>query len=46
VCAAANLAPSPTVGGPALRLTLGGLGLLVLGGLAYLLSRRSRTRSA
>ncbi len=43
VCAAANLAPSPALGGPALRLTLGGLGLLVLGGLAYLLSRRHRT---
>ena len=46
VCAAANLAPSPTLGGPALRLTLGGVGLLVLGGLAYLLSRRSGTGSA
>ncbi len=46
VCAAANLAPSPTPGGPALWFTLGGLGLLVLGGLAYLLSRRSRTGSA
>ena len=43
VCAAANLAPSPALGGPALRLTLGGLGLLVLAGLAYLLSRRHRT---
>ena len=42
VCAAANLAPSPALGGPALRLTLGGLGLLLLGGLAYLLSRRGR----
>ena len=38
VCAAANLAPAPEPGGPALRLTLGGLGLLLLGGLAYLLS--------
>lgn len=45
VCAAANLAPSPTLGGPALRLTLGGLGLLLLGGLAYLLSRRARGRA-
>jgi hypothetical protein len=45
VCAAANLAPSPVLGGPALRLTLGGLGLLLLGGLAYLLSRRSRGRA-
>jgi hypothetical protein len=45
VCAAANLAPSPALGGPALRLTLGGLGLLLLGGVAYLLSRRSRGRA-
>jgi hypothetical protein len=45
VCAAANLAPSPALGGPALRLTLGGLGLLLLGCLAYLLSRRSRGRA-
>lgn len=45
VCAAANLAPSPALGGPALRLTLGGLGLLLLGGLAYLLSRRTRSRA-
>jgi hypothetical protein len=44
VCAAANLAPSPGLGGPALRLTLGALGLLVLGGLAYLLSRHRRAR--
>jgi hypothetical protein len=44
VCAAANLAPSPGLGGPALRLTLGALGLLLLGGLAYLLSRRRRAR--
>ena len=46
VCAAANLAPAPVLGGPALRLTLGGLGLLLLGGLAYLLSRRARRRAA
>lgn len=46
VCAAANLAPSPALGGPALRLTLGGLGLLLLGGVAYLLSRRSRARAS
>ena len=45
VCAAANLAPSPGLGGPALRLTLGALGLLLLGGLAYLLSRRRRARA-
>ena len=45
VCAAANLAPAPVPGGPALRLTLGGLGLLLLGGLAYLLSRRARRRA-
>jgi hypothetical protein len=46
VCAAANLTPAPVLGGPALWLTLGGLGLLILGGLAYLLSRRSRRRAA
>ena len=46
VCAAANLAPAPALGSPALRLTLGGLGLLLLGGVAYLLSRRARGRSA
>jgi hypothetical protein len=46
VCAAANLAPAPTLGGPALRLTLGGLGLVLLGGLAYLLRRRSRRQAA
>ncbi len=42
VCAAANLAPAPGLAGPALRLALGGVGLLLLGGLAYLLSRRRR----
>ena len=31
---------------PALRLTLGGLGLLVLGGIAYLLTRRRRKLAA
>jgi hypothetical protein len=46
VCAAANLAPSPGLGGPALRLTLGGLGLLLLAGLGYLLSRRNRAGAA
>jgi hypothetical protein len=46
VCAAANLAPAPAMGGPAFRLTLGGLGLVLLGGLAYLLRRRSRRRAA
>ncbi len=46
VCAAANLAPSPGLGGPALRLTLGGLGLLLLAGLGYLLSLRKRTGAA
>jgi hypothetical protein len=45
VCAAANLTPAPALGGAAIWLTLGGLGLLLLGGLAYLLSRRHR-RSA
>jgi hypothetical protein len=46
VCAAANLAPAPALGGPAFRLTLGGLGLVLLGGLAYLLRRRSRRQAA
>lgn len=46
VCAAANLTPAPAPGGPALGLILGGLGLLLLGGVAYLLSRRSRGRAA
>lgn len=46
VCATANLAPAPALGSPALRLALGGLGLLLLGGLAYLLSRRARRRAA
>jgi hypothetical protein len=43
VCAAANLAPAPATGGAALRIALGGLSVLLLGGLAYLLSRRGRT---
>ncbi len=46
VCAAANLAPAPALGGPALRLILGGLGLVLLGGLAYLLRRRSHRQAA
>ena len=42
LCAAASLAPPPALSGAALRLTLGGLGLAVLGGIGYQLSRRRR----
>ena len=46
VCAAANLAPAPAAGGRVIRLTLGGLGLLLLGGIAYALSKRRRLAAA
>jgi len=42
VCAAASLAPAPALSGRGLRLTLGGLGLLLLGGVAYQLGRRRK----
>jgi len=42
VCAAASLASGPALSGRGLRLTLGGLGLLLLGGVAYQLGRRRR----
>jgi hypothetical protein len=42
VCAAASLAPSPALGGAPGWLTAGVLGLLLLGGLGYLLSRWHR----
>jgi hypothetical protein len=45
VCAAANLTPSSAASGAAIWITVGILGLLLLGGLGYLLSRRHR-RSA
>ena len=38
VCVRADLAAIAPVGGRTIRLTLGGLGLLVLGGIAYVLS--------
>ena len=46
VCVAANLAPAPAAGGRVIRLTLGGLGLLLLGGIAYTLSKRRRLAAA
>ena len=46
VCAATSLAPAPVASGRVIRLTLGGLGLLLLGGLAYTLSRRRRLAAA
>lgn len=46
VCVRADLAPTPPVNGRLIRLTLGGVGLLVLGGIAYQLSRRRRKLAA
>ncbi len=46
VCVRADLAATAPVGGRTIRLTLGGLGLLVLGGIAYVLSRRRRKMTA
>ena len=46
VCVRADLAATPPVSGATLRLTLGGLGLLVLGGIAYRLTRRRRKMAA
>jgi hypothetical protein len=46
VCVRANLAGAPPVSGATIRLTLGGVGLLVLGGIAYLLTRRRRKMAA
>ncbi len=42
VCAAANLAPAPAIGGPVVRLIIGALVLLALGGAAYVLTRRRK----
>ena len=42
VCVRADLAATPPVSGVMIRLILGGLGLLVLGGIAYRLTRRRR----
>ena len=46
VCVRANLAATPPVNGSTIRLALGGLGLLVLGGIAYALTRRRRKMAA
>jgi hypothetical protein len=46
VCVRADLAAAPPVSGATVRLTLGGLGLLVLGGIAYRLTRRRRKQAA
>ena len=46
VCVRADLAAAAPVSGTTIRLTLGGLGLLVLGGIAYLLTRRRRKMAA
>jgi hypothetical protein len=46
VCAKADMAATPPVNGRTIRLTLAGLGLLVLGGIAYGLSRRRRKVTA
>ena len=42
VCVKADMAAAPPVNNRTLRLTLGGVGLLVLAGIAYLLTRRRR----
>ncbi len=46
VCVRADLAATPAVNGRLMRLTLGGVGLLVLGAIAYQLSRRRRKTAA
>ncbi|MGH3287586.1 MAG: choice-of-anchor P family protein [Streptosporangiaceae bacterium] len=46
VCVKADLAAAPPVDGRTIRLTLGGLGLLILGGIAYQLTRRRRKLAA
>ena len=46
VCVRGDLAAAPPVNGRLIRLTLGGLGLLALGGIAYALSRRRRKLAA
>jgi hypothetical protein len=46
VCVQADLAATPPVNGSTIRLTLGGLGLLILGGIAYGLTRRRRKMAA
>jgi hypothetical protein len=46
VCVKADMAAAPPVDGRTIRLTLGGLGLLLLGGIAYQLTRRRRKLAA
>jgi hypothetical protein len=46
VCNAANLAPVPILPGKSLEITLGGLGVLLLGGLGYQVSRRRKLEAA
>ena len=46
VCVKADMAATPPAGGQTMRLALGGAGLLVLGGIAYLLTRRRRQQAA
>ncbi len=46
VCVAANLAPAPAASGRVIRLAVGALGLLLLGGIAYALSKRRRLAAA
>ena len=46
VCVKADMAAAAPVNGETMRLALGGAGLLVLGGIAYLLTRRRRQQAA
>jgi hypothetical protein len=46
VCNAANLAPVPMVPGKAMPFALGGLGVLLIGGVAYRTTRRGRFTTA
>ena len=46
VCVRADLSVTAPVGGATIGLTLGGLGLLVLGGIGYALTRRRRKQAA
>jgi hypothetical protein len=46
VCNAANLAPVPIVPGKALPFALGGVGVLLIGGVAYRATRRGRFTAA
>ena len=46
VCVRADLSVAAPVGGATIGLTLGGLGLLVLGGIGYALTRRRRKQAA